>query len=248
MPMDESSVSMDCAAFEKISHQLYRPDPAETSLAEAAMAHAESCSRCAALLTEVEWLEYSLLDLARHDANSRVSPRVESALVQEFRRQKTAVARRQLRWRLAALGVAAAFILFVGLSFYLHVWRLPPSSFAPLPSDAGAAHSQPAPAASQVQSSNLAVAAAPVTEPQSTADNSSDTEDAAFVPLPYADESATDDGGAIVRVRLSRPELASFGIPVDDFSGDEQIQADLLVGVDGTPEAIRLVSQLGPGE
>jgi hypothetical protein len=247
-PMDENLTTMDCAAFEKMAHHLYRPAPAEVSLCEAALAHAEACSRCAALLTEVEWLEFSMRDLARHDANRRVSPRVESALLQEFRRRKAAVSRRQLRRRLAALGAAAAFFLFLGLSWRMHVWRLPPLTNVPV-TNGTSAHSQPAvaPASAPVRAKATSAPAAPAR--QSAADEPGESEYAdSFVPLPYADESAVDDGGTVVRVLLSRPALASFGLPVDDFASGDQIQADLLVAADGTPEAIRLVSQLNPRE
>jgi hypothetical protein len=248
----EGPVPMDCAAFEKISQHLYSADAAE---AEAALAHAESCSRCAALLTEVEWLEFSMRDLARHDAARRVSPRVESALLQEFRRQKAADARRQIRWRLAALGAAAVLFLALGFSLRKHGIVLPHSSSAPEPS-AAASHVQPAvapallpaPAQTPVHAKVTNTAVAPARR-QSASSDSSDSEDAgAFVPLPYADDSAAVDGGAIVRVVLSRSALASFGVPVDDFASTDPIQADLVVGVDGTPEAIRLVSQLNPND
>jgi len=252
-PSAGEPILMDCEAFEKISQHLYRPDAAEAALCEAALTHAESCSHCAALLTEVEWLECSIRDMARRDAARRVSPRVESALLQEFRHQKAAATRRQIRWRLAALGAAAALLLALGFSMRKHSVVLPHSSPA-LEPNAAASHAQPAvtPARAPVQASVAAkVANAPATPArrQSAPSEMSDSEYAsAFVPLPYADDSAAIDGGAIVRVVLSRSALASFGLPVDDFAGADPIQADLVVGVDGTPEAIRLVSQLNPSD
>src|SRR5208282_2608356 len=71
-----------------------------------------------------------------------------------------------------------------------------------------------------------------------------DSEDAtAFVALPYADDSAARDGGAIIRVVLSRPALASLGMPVTDLGATDRIPADIVVSEDGAPQAIRLVSQ-----
>jgi hypothetical protein len=251
IPMNEMPVSMDCAAFEKISHHLYRPDVAEAASCEAALAHAESCSRCATLLTEVEWLEFSMLDLARQDATRQISPRVESALLREFRRQKADVARRQIHWRLAALGIAAALFLALGLALRHRTTLSPASSSAPTP-DVAASHLQQPAAPAQT-----AIAKAPVTpalqqhsaRKQPAPSAASDTEDAsAFVQLPYADDSATLDGGAVVRVSLSRSAMASFGLPVADFAGADRIQADLVVAADGTPQAIRLISQLNPSE
>jgi len=254
-PMAGGPVSMDCAAFEKISQHLYRPDAAEAGLAEAALAHAESCSHCAALLTEVEWLEFSLRDLARHDANRRVSPRVESALLQEFRLQKAAAARRQIRWRLAALGVAAAVFLALGFSMHKYGVFLPRSPAAP-ESNAVAAHAQPAlvpalapaPVEAPVHAQVTSAPATPAPHKAAPIDSSDSEYATAFVELPYADDSAALDGGAIVRVSLSRSALISLGLPVDDFAGTDPVQADLVVGVDGTPEAIRLVSQVNPGD
>ena len=65
----------------------------------------------------------------------------------------------------------------------------------------------------------------------------------AFVPLPYADDPTAVDGGTVVRVILSRPALASLGLPVADMGATDQIPADLVLSEDGSPQAIRLVSQ-----
>jgi hypothetical protein len=51
------------------------------------------------------------------------------------------------------------------------------------------------------------------------------------------------EGAAVVRVALSRSALASLGVPVADATDTSEIPADLIVSVDGTPQAIRLVSQ-----
>lgn len=258
-PINEMPVSMDCAAFEKISHHLYRPDVAESALCEAALAHAESCSRCAALLTEVEWLEFSMLHLARHFANRQASPRVESALLQEFQRRKAAIARQQIRWRLAALGVAAALFLALGVSLRHHVASNSSPSSVKLSGDA-ASHSQPsvpsAPAPVQAPSQTLTPKVSeaslsqqhPVRKQSALADPSDSESATSFVQLPYADDSTALEGGAVVRVSLSRSALASFGLPVADFANSDRIQADLIVGADGSPQAIRLVSQLNPSE
>jgi hypothetical protein len=51
------------------------------------------------------------------------------------------------------------------------------------------------------------------------------------------------EDGAVVRVVLSRSALVSLGVSVADVGSSEQVPADLVVSADGTPEAIRLVSQ-----
>jgi len=70
----------------------------------------------------------------------------------------------------------------------------------------------------------------------------------AFMALPYADDPDLLEGGAIVRMNLSRAALASFGLPVSELGDAEQIPADVVVNADGTPEAVRLVTQVLPPE
>lgn len=63
------------------------------------------------------------------------------------------------------------------------------------------------------------------------------TEFFAFDPL--AAEGVTDP--YIVRVRVPKSTMASFGFPVSPDSFDQQVEADLLVSGDGAPRAIRFV-------
>jgi hypothetical protein len=49
------------------------------------------------------------------------------------------------------------------------------------------------------------------------------------------------DGGQIVRVEVPRTTMASFGLPVNMDRYNERVKADVLVGVDGVPHAIRFV-------
>ena len=52
----------------------------------------------------------------------------------------------------------------------------------------------------------------------------------------------------MVRVRLSGPALASLGMPVSLTGSPATVWADLLVSDDGTPQAIRLLSQDEAGQ
>jgi hypothetical protein len=64
-----------------------------------------------------------------------------------------------------------------------------------------------------------------------------------FVPLPDADQIGPDDLGVVVRVQLTRSSLAELGYPVVDTPDPDEdlISADVLVGEDGWPRAVRLV-------
>jgi len=247
---------MDCATFENIVHDLDRLGTPGAAQCESALAHAESCHACAALLTRIEWLDFSLLKLAEDGATRQASPRVEAALLEEFRRTKDFVPHRQIRWRLAALAAAAALFLALGLALRhrgLPSWapsqdvavkspqEAPPLGSVPT-SDPAAPH---APQALDAPASNTSIARRHPASTKSTEEGDpGETADAtSFVRLPYADDSASLDGGAIVRVELPGAALASFGLPVADTGDAQRILADLIVSADGTPEAIRLVSE-----
>ena len=66
---------------------------------------------------------------------------------------------------------------------------------------------------------------------------------ARFIRLPYAGDGRAVEDDAIVRAVLPRSALASLGFPVGDVNGTEAVPVELMVSEDGTPEAIRLVSQ-----
>ena len=82
---------------------------------ERALAHAESCSACGLLLTDGEALDFALRNLTQHNAGREAPPRVEAALLREFRAAKLAGSRRRVHGQLAALGAAAAILLALGL-------------------------------------------------------------------------------------------------------------------------------------
>jgi hypothetical protein len=62
-----------------------------------------------------------------------------------------------------------------------------------------------------------------------------------FVPVPYGEGFEPGDSGVIVRVEMPRSALADLGYSVDSTRSADLIQADLLVGEDGWPRAVRLV-------
>jgi hypothetical protein len=232
--MNEEVNFMDCAQFEEIVHDLERPGTEGFALRDSALEHAESCSHCARLMTDAESLDASLREVARREAGKQASPRVGTALMEEFRRQRVASSRRRVQRQIAALATAAAVLLALGFS--LHRRSATNPNVAPV-TDAGKTSSSPVitpvatPANSQVQD-------------QASESTTDDSEYAtAFVPLPYADDPTAVDGGTVVRVILSRPALASLGVPVTDPGATDQIPADLLLSEDGSPQAIRLVSQ-----
>ena len=63
-----------------------------------------------------------------------------------------------------------------------------------------------------------------------------------FVPLPYAPELAPDEQAEMVRVEMPRESLWALGLPVSHEFSDDQVQADVLLGMDGTARAIRIAN------
>lgn len=67
-----------------------------------------------------------------------------------------------------------------------------------------------------------------------------------FFPLSYSDDQKPVESGEVirvqmVRVRMPRPALIAFGLPVNIEHDDAPVKADLLVGEDGLARAIRFV-------
>jgi hypothetical protein len=80
----------------------------------------------------------------------------------------------------------------------------------------------------------------PAARPQQRAPQPSNVveEFVALTPRPLFDAA---ENMQVVRVRLPRPSLVRFGVAPDE-SWPERVQADLLVGRDGTAHAVRFVS------
>ena len=225
--MNEKLGPMDCAQFEDVLHDLNRPGTVGFFLREGAFAHAESCRRCALLLTPAKSLDLALRAIASAESGREASSRVETTLMKEFRRTKDASSKLRFRSRIAALGVAAAILLALGFSLY---------RFSPATKGSVAA-----------PGSGNSAAAGGASNSSVTLDAQNDEtefdDSAAFIPLPYADDPAAVQDDAVVRVVLSPAALASLGLPVAETDGSEAVPADLRVSEDGTPQAIRLVSQ-----
>jgi hypothetical protein len=51
------------------------------------------------------------------------------------------------------------------------------------------------------------------------------------------------DGAQMLRIKLPRSAMLSYGLPVDPDRVDEPISADLVVGNDGMARAIRFVHE-----
>jgi hypothetical protein len=71
---------------------------------------------------------------------------------------------------------------------------------------------------------------------------SADSADNEFVPLPAAQQLPRFESGMVVRVELPASSLPAYGFPIMPEGARTPVTADVLVGQDGQPRAIRLVS------
>jgi hypothetical protein len=227
---------MDCAEFQEVLPELDRPGSEGEALCERALAHAEGCSDCAALLIEVESLDFSLRQAATESSELQAPARLETLLLAEFRREKAATASRGVRWQLAAFAIAAAVLLALGISLHRQSLATPGGVNSALSSVQTAG-----PASDNSAAPKLATAAADAGTQAAASDDSEYT--TAYMPLPYAYDPSELEGGAVVRVVLPRAALVSYGLPVEGMGVRDHVTADMVVSQDGTPQAIRLVAQ-----
>lgn len=210
---------MTCNEFEEMGLDAERDASLTESQRAAATAHADSCSRCAALRDSWEGTRLELRALAQATATLAAPARVEMRLRQQFRTQyHTPKARRTAV--IAAWGLAAAAVLVGAVSWVK--WHNNQQNPQAKEHDATGAN-QSSPEQNAGDSQTL------------VADN--DLNDFTLLPgvLP-----AETDGSAILSVRMQRGALGALGLPVNEDRASEWIQVDLLVGNDGLPQAVRL--------
>ncbi len=240
--MNEKLNPVDCVEFGELLPDLDRPGTRGHDLSEEILAHAEICAPCAALMMEAESLNFGLRQLAETSAGMEAPARVEAALLNEFRRTKSAAARRKFHRELAALAVAALVLLAVGLGIYWRHLNASGSNTSPSVATNPAPGVNPSPSTvTAPENGNEKSAQSAAEQPTSISDESEYA--TSFVPLPYADDPSETQGGAVVRVDLPRASLVSMGVPVSGLNAGGHVVADLMLSEDGTPQAIRLISQ-----
>jgi hypothetical protein len=236
---------MNCEEFEAIGLGAER----DASLSEvergAAREHASACSRCAALQDSWQAAGIELRSLAEDTILAQAPPRVEMRLLQEFRTRHVTLRVRRTAvvaaWALATAAVLAGAISWVN---WRHAQR-----------EEAKSHANFVPAAARSTPENNSAAGAiretPAAPPNETPRRTSpgttaktetlvaDNELSGFTFLPGAFAVDAEDA-AILRVRMQRGALGALGLPVNEERAGEWIQVDLLVGDDGSPQAVRL--------
>lgn len=189
-------------------------------------------------MTEQAWesmMEARLRLLAAADEQDQAPPRVEAALRAAYR-QRYGTRRGHWPWVAAWGAVAASVLAFVA---FTGPARRPPVEPRP------ALESIPAPPPARLEASPVPGMPAPRRGPRARRYNAAAAEVATeFIPLVYGDTLGGEETHQVVRVRLSRAALASFGVPVNEEQTGGRVQADVVLGGDGMARAIRFVREV----
>lgn len=65
--------------------------------------------------------------------------------------------------------------------------------------------------------------------------------DSDFTPLPYAGEAGSTEDADVIRVEMPRSALIALGVPVADDETGEPVEAEVLLGMGGAPQAVRVL-------
>lgn len=232
---------MKCEEFEDLA--LDRPrslsgvrrggDASEAnSVQAAAVQHAASCPRCAALQDSWQEARVYLRAVGTATEDASAPARLEMRLLQEFRirnrKRRVNIAAAVLAWSFASAGLIVG-----GVSWWN--WHAVEKG-------------------SQASNVRNTSGAADTTQNVSPAENASESIDTGssdlstlvaandadqFVLLPGSVQQESSDA-SVVRVRLQRGALGALGLPVNEERATEWIQVDLFVGEDGQPQAVRV--------
>lgn len=226
---------MTCRDFDEIVHGAARLELLDVAMREEAFEHARQCSACAGRLAAARALAETVADYAESSRNQQAPPRVEAVLLAAFReRHRRRRWLRVLEWSTA--GVAAAGLALLVWTAWIGV--LGPSFRAPEKS-ASSVPSSPAEAARSNSAETTRANSGAVAETAELSAQADATED--FVALPYAGSMGPDDSGMIVRVQLTPASLAQLGYPMAATPDQGMVRADVLIGEDGQPRAVRVV-------
>jgi hypothetical protein len=238
-------MTMECRECESIIHDFLRTEVTNEEVRTEAFDHIFHCARCEARFSNVRSLESALRALAQTADSERSAAQLEPILRAVFRQQKKVRQRSRSVASWAAIGMAASLLLSIGL-----VWghriaapeRKPQVLATPQPikSSEATAAQMPEPAETLTQETRKHRKVKRRVLEQGTYGGEFVT---GFYALPYAQGSDRLTSGEIIRVKLRGSALPAIGFPValNSDRATDSITADLFVGENGVPLAIRFV-------
>ena len=253
---------MNCKDFENTIHELVSRRVADTTKQLEALEHAGHCLWCALRLDEETKLTEKLQAFASTLQFQRAPARVEEELLQAFRESNSAGSaplleiggkrlRQGLSWGLAFAATVAAAWIMIFLWPHFH----PGASDHPNrvanhrpPGASEASRTKPAPVTRATEPARAALkgaspqAAYAWTLERTALGDSASELPTDFISLGTCDDSLCMDEATLVRVSLPAEALLAFGLGTgNDYSPEGSVQADVVLGSDGVPFAIRFV-------
>ncbi len=241
--MKEEVLKMTCEEFGALGPAFERAggSAVEDTQRTAMDAHMQSCARCAALYDSWGELQLRLQALAGETRAAETPRRVELRLRQELRDLSDAHEFRRRRRVFVGLALAAAAVLAVAVAVHYKMKYGTPMS----PAAVSPAPQNPQPEiVKQTAPSDAPRRVEALDRPQPRRVNRGAVETAstqeAFSWLPGGSPMIADEA-SVVRVRMQRAGLGALGLPVNEERAGEWVTVELLVGVDGQPQAVRLL-------
>ena len=259
---------MGCREYEADIVDLARGAGVSVEAEALLRAHLDECAGCAARFAREQHVTAALREVANSAPQPTRSDAIESQLLRAFAAQHAAwpgrapaprapnTARTAWGWLATAAALVVAVVVWRGTAS----WRSPDAA-GPVPAGMAAAPAasvetappaaEPAPRGDEATLAaldrNVAPQAAP--DPAGTegeralpAAPAEDDSVLRFVSLPTAIGLPELESGRIVRVELATAMLPAFGFDVVPESESGVVEADVLVGQDDQPRAIRFVN------
>jgi hypothetical protein len=227
--------------------------------------HADECASCAQLLAAERRLSARLDLLAEETENQSASPALKADLLATFASLHTpernfvvhtSPQRAFPYWQLAAAAVVILTLVCVALVMRKSTTPTELTQIAATPSVSASPVTPPA-ASSLGTEQTLAgvskvwrtrsitranrVRAIPVKNNEREVAALTQETTTEYLPLTYMSDQTALQTGVVVRVEIPRATLLSMGLPMNSDRGNTLVKADVVVGDDGVPRAIRLV-------
>jgi hypothetical protein len=225
----------------------------QTELPSDARDHVSACESCSARLAQERRMRAALRMVADENRAVEAPAAVESALLARFRAAQAAApvsdapvvsieSKRSIRRWVIPAAIAAALVI---AAFLL---RQQPEQIAKqepvkeTPAPLAPQHEEPL-VAKSFAAEAARVEAAPVRRAPRVTRSQEPREIATeFFPLVSGQVLDPAERPQLLRMNVPRAAMRSAGLPVREERLDERVPADVLVGEDGTPRAIRFVS------
>jgi hypothetical protein len=233
---------MNCTEFENVVADIARGELMDAAARRDGLTHAMGCERCGRRLANEQALSGLFAVVAAEDAGRTTPAAVEEALLSAFREREFVGRPRKRAWWLGTAAAAVAALLVFSVT--LRKPQEPQIVKVPtvLPGPAMEPTKIIAPVYRETQRRPLRTLRAErrrplVSKPRTDPLDREVVTD--FIPVVYDPEPV--EHGRMVRVRLPRSALASFGLPMNEQRTEETIQADVVLGEDGLARAVRFV-------